>query len=85
MTVGQVADVLLVIGALGLVEFGALHVSVKLARGLAIGRLGGDNLAPMLGRLRWRCVIRTVHFAPALVAISAALLIAGAIMRSTTA
>jgi hypothetical protein len=85
MTVGQAADALLIIGALGLVEFGALLVSVKLASAMATGRLGADNVASLLGRLRWRCAIRAVHFAPVLLAISVALLITGAIMRSTTA
>jgi hypothetical protein len=85
MTIGQAADALLVVGALGLVEFGALLVSVKLAGAIVTGRLGGDNVASMLGRWRWRCAIRAVHYAPALLAISVGLLIAGAIMRSTTA
>ena len=40
MTSGQAADTLLIVGALGLVEFGALLVSVKLAGAMATGRLG---------------------------------------------
>jgi hypothetical protein len=85
MTSGQAADTLLIIGALGLVEFGALLVSVKLAGAMATGRLGRDNVASMLSRWRWRCASRAVRYAPVLLAISVGLLIAGAIMRSTTA
>jgi hypothetical protein len=85
MTTGQAADALVIIGALGLVEFGALLISVKVAGAMATGRLGADNVASMLSRWRWRCATRAVHYAPALLAISVGLLIAGAIMRSTTA
>lgn len=69
MSGNRVAEILMYIGALGLVDFALLAVSARQANGITIARLRRKLSSPF------------VRHAPSIAALSAELLFAGVIVR----
>ncbi|PZS30954.1 MAG: hypothetical protein DLM58_12770 [Pseudonocardiales bacterium] len=69
MSGNRVAEILMYIGALGLVEFALLAVSARQLHGFTTIRLRRKMASPL------------VRHAPSIAALSAALLVAGALLR----
>ena len=75
------AVLLIWLGGLGLLEFGGLWCAVKWLEANLVEQSKGDWLGRIIGPTRRRRVDRWVQASPALVAVSIALMTAGAITR----
>jgi hypothetical protein len=75
------AVLLMVLGALGVINFGGLWFAVRSSRLEWLRQGGGNWLETIVGQRRWSRVNRWIRVAPVLTVISLCLLLAGAVLR----
>jgi hypothetical protein len=75
------AVLLMVLGALGVINFGGLWFAVRSSRLEWLRQGGGNWLEAIVGQRRWSRVNRWIRVAPVLTVISLCLLLAGAVLR----
>jgi hypothetical protein len=75
------ADVLIWIGALGLLEFGGLLLAGKVVDSEFFAHAASGRGPDRFGQVRWPRTSRWARFVPLMIAISLAALVVGALLR----